>query len=272
MLNKLLKYEFKDTARIIPLLYLIALVFAGISISASQLGIGWFRETSSLLLLLLGIAVVIITFVVVVMRFYKNLYSNEGYLMFTLPVKPQSLLVSKTITALCWVILSYIIFSGAFCISMYGFGVGLDAVSDIMAELKIMGLQNAIYLLIPMVLLSTICLIVQIFFAITMSNLSAFSNLGAGAAFLIFIITNIAMQTIEAVFAIFVPFSVEINYLGNTGIVVSSKNMFGFILESINSTPDSIVIGLGGYIFDAVAVCVLFYITGRMMKNRVSIK
>ncbi len=46
----------------------------------------------------------------IVLRFHKNLYSNEGYLMFTLPVKPQMLLASKTIVAFSWIIISFIVF------------------------------------------------------------------------------------------------------------------------------------------------------------------
>ncbi|WP_242834975.1 hypothetical protein [Ruminiclostridium cellobioparum] len=49
--------------------------------------------------------------------------------------------------------------------------------------------------------------------------------------------------------------------------------MFGFILETVKgSEPTGIVIGLGGYVFEIVMVCVLFYVTSRMMKNKVSLK
>ncbi len=39
-------------------------------------------------------------------RFYKNLFTDEGYLMFTLPVKPSSLLLSKALVAALWRIIS----------------------------------------------------------------------------------------------------------------------------------------------------------------------
>ena len=38
----------------------------------------------------------------IIQHFYRNLFSNEGYLMFTLPVKPWQLLLSKTLTTLMW--------------------------------------------------------------------------------------------------------------------------------------------------------------------------
>ena len=111
MLRKLLKYEFKDTATVIPFLYLITLLFAAMVFTGKQLRIGWLIGASSGILILVGIAVVILTFVVIAMRFNRNLYSNEGYLMFTLPVKPQILLGSKTIVALSWLIISFIVCS-----------------------------------------------------------------------------------------------------------------------------------------------------------------
>ena len=45
------------------------------------------------------IAIGIITIVVLVMRFYKNLFTSEGYLMHTLPVKASQHLNSKLIVA-----------------------------------------------------------------------------------------------------------------------------------------------------------------------------
>ncbi len=271
MLSKLLKYEFRDTARTIPLLYLISLIFAGFVLSAKTLNIGWFQMTTSVLLLLLGAAVSIITFVVVVMRFHKNLYSNEGYLMFTLPVKPGLLLASKSIVAFFWMILSYCVTAGAVFTSMYGLGVtgGLTMVMD---ELKSYGMEKIIYLFIPSIIIATLYLLGQIYFAVTMANRPAFHSTGTAAAFLVFIATNIILQIAEAMFTIFVPFSVEIDF-ESISASLTSKNMFGYILDSIKGIePTGIVIGLGGYIFEIVMVCILFYVTSRWMKNKVSLK
>lgn len=272
MLGKLLKYEFKDTARIIPLFYLTVLIFAGMTISAIQLGIDWIRELSSIILLLLGIVMIIITFVIIVMRFYRNLYSNEGYLMFTLPVKPQQLLASKTIAAFAWVIMSYMVFIGALCISVYGFGVRWDDFTVLFDLLRDYGFQNLVYLLISIILISTLYLLAQIFFAITAANLPVFHKMGIASAFLVFIAINVILQIVGAIFTIFIPLSVEINLVGNISAAFTNKNMFNFMIDSINGATDNVVIGLGGYVFVAVMVCTLFYINGRMMKNRISLK
>lgn len=50
----------------------------------------------------------VMTFFMMVQRFYKNLLSEEGYLMHTLPVKPWSHIVSKLLVSTLWIITSTI--------------------------------------------------------------------------------------------------------------------------------------------------------------------
>ena len=47
----------------------------------------------------------ILTMVLIYVRFYKNLYTDEGYLTFTLPVSRKQILLSKTLNAFIWYIL-----------------------------------------------------------------------------------------------------------------------------------------------------------------------
>ncbi len=58
-------------------------------------------------------AVLIATVLFLVIRFYKNHYTDEGYLMLTLPVKPISLILSKLISALVWTIISFSVVVGS---------------------------------------------------------------------------------------------------------------------------------------------------------------
>lgn len=273
MLSKLLKHEFRDTARIIPFFYLIVLILSGLVFSSRQLEISWFRATFSVLLILFGIATVIITFALVVMRFYRNLYSNEGYLMFTLPVKPGLLLASKLITAYIWVIVSYLIAFGSICISLYGLGVSKSDMQEIFAQIREYGLQKVIYAIIPIFLLVTLYLLSQIFFSITFANRPFLHNFGIGGAFLVFIATYAVLEIVQALFTIFVPFSVVVDLVNNVNVTVANKNMFNFIVENVRgSIPTDFVIGLGGYIFVAVMTFVLLFMTIDMMKRKVSIK
>jgi len=273
MLSKLLKYEFRDTARVIPFFYLIIVAFSIMALTAKQIGLEWFIVTSSILLIVTGASLIVITFVVIVMRFYKNLYSNEGYLMFTLPVKPKQLLASKAIVAFTWIIASFLVFIGALCVSLYSLGVDSSDLSSIISEFKKYGLEKAIYIIIPLMLLSILYFLSQIFFSITVANTPAFHSMGVGAGFLVFFATYVILQIVQSVVTVFIPLSLEINLIGNVSVSLSNKNMFGFFVESIKGIePTSITIGLGGYLFVVIMICVLFYVTGRLMNKKVSLR
>lgn len=108
MLGKLLKYEFRATGRLFLPLYGALMIFA--LINALLLS---FREVPQLLAVLamlvyvlLAIAIFVVTFIVMIQRFYKNLLSDEGYLMFTLPVKAWYHILCKLIVSTVWLIVS----------------------------------------------------------------------------------------------------------------------------------------------------------------------
>lgn len=107
MLTKLMKHEFKAQARLLlPLLLVLAIltmvncivfnldVFTG-SLSMVRFFIGFAYGASI-------VAVIILSSVIIILRFYKNLMTDEGYLMFTLPVKAHQLINSKLIISILW--------------------------------------------------------------------------------------------------------------------------------------------------------------------------
>lgn len=108
MLGKLLKHEFKETAKLlIPLnLVLVALT----AIGAILLGTSVFQNdslgmlaVSSLLIYILSIfALFIITAVYLTVRYYKTMYSNQGYLTHTLPVSSTSIINTKILVSAFW--------------------------------------------------------------------------------------------------------------------------------------------------------------------------
>ncbi|MEG0780637.1 MAG: hypothetical protein RRY95_07060 [Oscillospiraceae bacterium] len=109
MLGKLLKHEFRATGRIMLPLYLVLLVmsiFANFSVRLLD-------NTDSRFLNMLGgllimgftfaiIGVTVMSLVLMVTRFYRNLMSDEGYVMFTLPVSVHGLVWSKIIVSSFW--------------------------------------------------------------------------------------------------------------------------------------------------------------------------
>ena len=109
MLGKLLKHEFRATGRLmLPALgaVLVLAVLANFSIRFIQV------TDSTFLAILFGlvigafgigmIAAAVMTLVLMILRFYRNLLRDEGYLMHTLPVSVHELVWSKLIVSLVW--------------------------------------------------------------------------------------------------------------------------------------------------------------------------
>lgn len=100
MLRKLLKYEFRATARVMLPLYLVVIVLAlltrGASLWTQQvtfygLGEGLLGVLAALIavgFILALLATFVVAVVLAVVRFRNNLLTDEGYVMFTLPVSP----------------------------------------------------------------------------------------------------------------------------------------------------------------------------------------
>ena len=141
MLKKLLKHEFRATARTYGGLYL-ALLAVSVLFGASIRG--WNSTNSDAystavgLLSLAYTAVLIGTAVVTVMtivrRFYSNLLGREGYLMHTLPVTETQLVTSKLISSTVWSLCSIL----AACLSFGILAVLMMSDMDLLEQLPLM--------------------------------------------------------------------------------------------------------------------------------------
>ena len=115
MLTKLLKHEFRATARIMGPLYLVLLAVAlGFNFSARLMDSGNFVLNMLAALVVMAYvvaitAVFIVAFILMLQRFYKNLLGDEGYLMHTLPVRSWQLVLSKLICALATTVVNGIV-------------------------------------------------------------------------------------------------------------------------------------------------------------------
>lgn len=108
MLGKLIKHEWIATRRIllpvnltIILITLVGCIFLGTDILRSKNSL----PLVVLLITLYALSMIVLSLtssIYLLVRFYRNLFSAEGYLMFTLPVKPVQLLNSKLIVACLW--------------------------------------------------------------------------------------------------------------------------------------------------------------------------
>lgn len=117
MLGKLMKHEWRSVWKIPGSvnLFLLLYTLAGIISFHSPI---WESDNKIIEALLIFassfyfIMITLISFIVMIyltIRFYKNLYTDEGYLMHTLPVSQKELILSKLIVAFIWTLITAIV-------------------------------------------------------------------------------------------------------------------------------------------------------------------
>lgn len=138
MLGKLLKHEWKATARWYGLFYLIlasitlfTAIIHGIPVDNIFYSMG---ETSIIVIYVVSLfGVIFCSTGMAIVRFYKNMVSDEGYLTHTLPVKVEQLVFVKFLVAYVWQLVTVILcVLSLFCVFLLGhveFGELFDGLS-----------------------------------------------------------------------------------------------------------------------------------------------
>ena len=137
MLKKLYKYEFYALFRNLLPIYAAVVGFALLSRLTSLVDIN--KDIFNVLIGFIGtfyvisiIAAFIVSFLVVVMPFYKNQVSHEGYFMFTMSFTPTQHIVSKLLCGLAVIIISFVIV----LLSLGILGAGTELMSEIIKIIK----------------------------------------------------------------------------------------------------------------------------------------
>lgn len=108
MLKKLIKHEWEATRRILLPLNLTIVLITVVGCFFLCTDILQLDNSLPLVILLIvfyALSMIVLTFaayIYLMVRFYRNLFTSEGYLMFTLPVTRTQLLNSKLIVAFLW--------------------------------------------------------------------------------------------------------------------------------------------------------------------------
>lgn len=271
MLGKLIKYEFKSTGRMLLPLYGLLIILSFITRFSTFNESNFITENTIMKIfsvviilayILVNFIVVIGTFVVIIQRFYKNIFGDEGYLMNTLPVKPWENITSKTIVAFIWSILSGIIAIVSFII-MIGvkFSDISSGLSKMMQELRIVNLQydgaiiKMAFILGILIIVSTIQSILHIYASISVGQTAqkrrVLASIGTyiGFSIIVSIISNIASLNLG---------TSEIMYVNNANITD--------ILTLLNK---AFIITL---ILNIVLSIIYFFITNYMMKKKLNLE
>lgn len=140
MLRKLIKYDFRCTSKtFIPMMAAFLAVTVLMRVCMETMGEADISGTVSIAVGLIVMsyvgliyAMLIYSFFGNVSRFNKNLFTDEGYLMNTLPVKPWKHIVSKLVSAFVWYLMSILAIVASFFILGVGNGLmeGLKVIYD----------------------------------------------------------------------------------------------------------------------------------------------
>ena len=111
MVKKLFKHEFLAWLRIMPICYSIPLVAAAFNriiqlFESDSIYYDLIITGATALCMVTLLVCIAAPIVFGVTRFYKNLFSGEGYLSFSLPVTTDNHLWAKVLTAVCFSVLS----------------------------------------------------------------------------------------------------------------------------------------------------------------------
>lgn len=206
MLGKLLRHEMKATSRVFLPFFGVLLVFAGVNKLFLELGffqkqgLNFVAGMSMFTYVILVLAVFVLTYVVMIQRFYKNLLGDEGYLMFTLPVKPSSHILAKLFVSTLWMVLAFVAFFLSLMILLAGpdmFRVMWDTFSQFVTAMnRELGVEGYVYIVefLLMAVVSLFYSILMIYAAIAIGHtMKSHKVLSSFAAYLIL---NMASQMI----------------------------------------------------------------------------
>ncbi len=132
MLGKLMKYDLRSMLRMFLLVWGAALALSLINhftlIGAASALEGFAFQLLRVLLIVamvvIFVAMAVMPLILIIQRFYNGLLRDEGYLMFTLPVKTWQLILSKLFSALILLILSLLV--GGVCVWLLSSWEGIE--------------------------------------------------------------------------------------------------------------------------------------------------
>ncbi len=251
MLGKLLKYEWKATARVFVPFYLAVVLFATINrfFIAMQITEGWtglIAGLSGTAYALAILATLALTVFIIIQRFYKNLLGDEGYLMFTLPVKTWQNITAKLLIAAAWVVISTAVVFGSVFIMVAQKGMMAEvsrAIEVVVNELKSINLNIGVSaaLFIVGIVVSLFTGILFLYASISIGQL--FSRHKLIASFGAFLGLNIVSQILSSIL-------LAMTYFVNPQLfIVNNQTTPTFIyIMLIGTLAINLIMGIGYYI------------------------
>ncbi len=130
MVKKLIKHEFIYYGRtlgiLLPVILALGLMARIFRVLDNGSGLTFIMVFSSVSMLIIGaIGLALFTMLLSIVRFYKNLYSAEGYLTFTLPINCHQHLLVKLLASVTSTVVVYVLIIAAMLIAFLDDPAGL---------------------------------------------------------------------------------------------------------------------------------------------------
>lgn len=274
MLGKLIKNDLKRSGRKIMNIYIaafIAVAAMGVSLFA-DIGIAKIISTAALLVIS-GIAI-IVTVVSMFTDFRDSVYGDAGYLTNTLPVKAGSMLFSKWLTSVIWIILSFIFLAfSSFLIIVFNEGGSTgDTLSMISEMLPMLGFPSKEVLLrwIPLEGLRILAFIAVntaiVYFSVTVANIKPFQNLGVFGViicfFTLFFVVNYAGVYLDRS----IPFGVIVDS--------SAAASLSFDMTELDAAfySGGLAVKLSSCLFDILIFVIVHVVNTTLIEKKINLK
>jgi len=263
MLGKLMKYEFKATGRVFLPLYAALIVVSLVNRLLALLPVYVPRAIGTILSVLLIIGIAVITLILTFQRFRKNILSNEGYLMMTLPVSTDSIILSKLFVAAIWYVVSSIVVILSILImalsdfSLSDLGSFFEGVGSLFGYISTNPAYNTIFI-IEIIIVAALSLFSGILWIYACMALSMMVNKRRGLfTFGAFVVISTALQILGAVLA---------TIINATGIDDWIWRM------SLDAFGTSQIVILVLFIVEAALCAAFYFITRHMLRHRLNLQ
>ena len=273
MLGKLLKHEIRHSARYTMAIYAAALAAMAVTGISLLIDSGWLGAVSCGILYVIGFASVVITLVSIIKNFNDTLFSRQGYLTLTLPVKGSTLLLSKILVSFMWIVVSIAVMGlTLLVIFYYGKARSEGTLESMWSVISMSGILDMLpstgaiikFLIVVVILaISTIITYVgYVYFTVTLANTRLLQSHPKFYGGIIFFGIMMIVNTIGNKLTEYLPLTVNV---GSERVFLSFTQM--------GAEPDVLIsYGIGGTIFSALVAVGLLFATGYIIENKVNIK
>jgi hypothetical protein len=244
MLGKLMKHEFRATARVmLPLIgaLLVVSLMANFSFRANSGTASTFLDIMSTFIIVLFFlaifAVGIATVVIMINRFRSNLLKDEGYITFTLPVSMHSIIWSKLIVSTIWFAATFLIIALSAVISQLSLSFLKDfweifkSTVELFFGKSIFESLNLGFMALEGVIIALLISIAALLtFYASLSVGHGFANKKVLLSIVTFLIIIVVTEVISALVQnIFITFGIELPVIGKfAGVYMAQWNTFCF--------------------------------------------